>query len=291
MLEEVKTILINQKEKELNQIEVINKQIAELNQKEKQNNFTAIDKHIIELENEIARINQSLITKLSASKKLKKLYDEYYQLSANKIKVLEEFNNEREKLIIELSKLISNAGLIEQEIINIKKASTLQELGLNEETAKSLLRKNHNHYEDSAIQKVFSKVVLRKPSTREEIFRIMQELYQTNSSVFVLEMQKISPTDLANQLIEIGIVIDKDKLNLMNKVYYYLKQTNKILPTMQDIEINDRLDHYYCNEIEKVLANIENYPNINSTALSQMLSLTAIVSIAKENKKTQRINK
>ncbi len=291
MLEEVKTILINQKEKELNQIEVINKQIAELNQKEKQNNFTAIDKHIIELENEIARINQSLITKLSTSKKLKKLYDEYYQLSANKIKVLEEFNNEREKLIIELSKLISNAGLIEQEIINIKKASTLQELGLNEETAKSLLRKNHNHYEDSAIQKVFSKVVLRKPSTREEIFRIMQELYQTNSSVFVLEMQKISPTDLANQLIEIGIVIDKDKLNLMNKVYYYLKQTNKILPTMQDIEINDRLDHYYCNEIEKVLANIENYPNINSTALSQMLSLTAIVSIAKENKKTQRINK
>lgn len=291
MLEEVKTILINQKEKELNQIEVINKQIAELNQKEKQNNFTAIDRHIIELENEIARINQSLITKLSTSKKLKKLYDEYYQLSANKIKVLEEFNNEREKLIIELSKLISNAGLIEQEIINIKKASTLQELGLNEETAKSLLRKNHNHYEDSAIQKVFSKVVLRKPSTREEIFRIMQELYQTNSSVFVLEMQKISPTDLANQLIEIGIVIDKDKLNLMNKVYYYLKQTNKILPTMQDIEINDRLDHYYCNEIEKVLANIENYPNINSTALSQMLSLTAIVSIAKENKKTQRINK
>lgn len=291
MLEEVKTILINQKEKELNQIEVINKQIAELNQKEKQNNFTAIDRHIIELENEIARINQSLITKLSTSKKLKKLYDEYYQLSANKIKVLEEFNNEREKLIIELSKLISNAGLIEQEIINIKKASTLQELGLNEETAKSLLRKNHNHYEDSAIQKVFSKVVLRKPSTREEIFRIMQELYQTNSSVFVLEMQKISPTDLANQLIEIGIVIDKDKLNLMNKVYYYLKQTNKILPTMQDIEITDRLDHYYCNEIEKVLANIENYPNINSTALSQMLSLTAIVSIAKENKKTQRINK
>ena len=77
----------------------------------------------------------------------------------------------------------------------------------------------------------------------------------------------------------------------MNKVYYYLKQTNKILPTMQDIEITDRLDHYYCNEIEKVLANIENYPNINSTALSQMLSLTAIVSIAKENKKTQRINK
>lgn len=291
MLEEVKTILINQKEKELNQIEVINKQIAELNQKEKQNNFTAIDNHIIELENEIARINQSLITKLSASKKLKKLYDEYYQLSANKIKVLEEFNNEREKLIIELSKLISNAGLIEQEIINIKKASTLQELGLNEETAKSLLRKCHNHYEDSAIQKVFSKVVLRKPSTREEIFRIMQELYQTNSSVFVLEMQKISPTDLANQLIEIGIVIDKDKLNLMNKVYYYLKQTNKILPTMQDIEITDRLDHYYCNEIEKVLANIENYPNINSTALSQMLSLTAIVSIAKENKKTQKINK
>lgn len=291
MLEEVKTILINQKEKELNQIEVINKQIAELNQKEKQNNFTAIDKHIIELENEIARINQSLITKLSTSKKLKKLYDEYYQLSANKIKVLEEFNNEREKLIIELSKLISNAGLIEQEIINIKKANTLQELGLNEETAKSLLRKNHNHYEDSAIQKVFSKVVLRKPSTREEIFRIMQELYQTNSSVFVLEMQKISPTDLANQLIEIGIVIDKDKLNLMNKVYYYLKQTNKILPTMQDIEITDRLDHYYCNEIEKVLANIENYPNINSTALSQMLSLTAIVSIAKENKKTQKINK
>lgn len=291
MLEEVKTILINQKEKELNQIEVINKQIADLNQKEKQNNFTAIDKHIIELENEIARINQSLITKLSTSKKLKKLYDEYYQSSANKIKVLEEFNNEREKLIIELSKLISNAGLIEQEIINIKKANTLQELGLNEETAKSLLRKNHNHYEDSAIQKVFSKVVLRKPSTREEIFRIMQELYQTNSSVFVLEMQKISPTDLANQLIEIGIVIDKDKLNLMNKVYYYLKQTNKILPTMQDIEITDRLDHYYCNEIEKVLANIENYPNINSTALSQMLSLTAIVSIAKENKKTQKINK
>lgn len=291
MLEEVKTILINQKEKELNQIEVINKQIADLNQKEKQNSFTVIDKHIIELENEIARINQSLITKLSTSKKLKKLYDEYYQLSANKIKVLEKFNNEREKLIIELSKLISNAGLIEQEIINIKKANTLQELGLNEETAKSLLRKNHNHYEDSAIQKVFSKVVLRKPSTREEIFRIMQELYQTNSSVFVLEMQKISPTDLANQLIEIGIVIDKDKLNLMNKVYYYLKQTNKILPTMQDIEITDRLDHYYCNEIEKVLANIENYPNINSTALSQMLSLTAIVSIAKENKKTQRINK
>lgn len=288
MLEEIKGILIGQKEQQLNKKEELDKKIQEINKKAKEQDFSIIDKKLNSIENQVAQINQNFFLRLFSQKKLKELNNEYKELSNSKIRVLEEFNLERERLITELSILVHYSGSIEQEIIKIKQAKTLGDLGLTEEDAKMLIRNYHNHLENSIIQKVFLTVLSKNPTTREEIFRIMQELYQTNSSAFVVEMQKINPTELTNQLIEIGIVIDKDKLSFINEIYHYLNGTSKTLPTMENIKIDDRLDHYYCNEVEKALTNIKNYPNIKSNAISQLMSLTAIVSIAKEKKKEKQ---
>lgn len=288
MLEEIKGILIGQKEQQLNKKEELDKKIQEINKKAKEQDFSIIDKKLNSIENQVAQINQNFFLRLFSQKKLKELNNEYKELSNSKIRVLEEFNLERERLITELSILVHYSGSIEQEIIKIKQAKTLGDLGLTEEDAKMLIRNYHNHLENSIIQKVFLTVLSKNPTTREEIFRIMQELYQTNSSAFVVEMQKINPTELTNQLIEIGIIIDKDKLGFINEIYHYLNGTSKTLPTMENIKIDDRLDHYYCNEVEKALTNIKNYPNIKSNAISQLMSLTAIVSIAKEKKKEKQ---
>lgn len=288
MLEEIKGILIGQKKQQLNKKEELDKKIQEINKKAKEQDFSIIDKKLNSIENQVAQINQNFFLRLFSQKKLKELNNEYKELSNSKIRVLEEFNLERERLITELSILVHYSGSIEQEIIKIKQAKTLGDLGLTEEDAKMLIRNYHNHLENSIIQKVFLTVLSKNPTTREEIFRIMQELYQTNSSAFVVEMQKINPTELTNQLIEIGIVIDKDKLSFINEIYHYLNGTSKTLPTMENIKIDDRLDHYYCNEVEKALTNIKNYPNIKSNAISQLMSLTAIVSIAKEKKKEKQ---
>lgn len=288
MLEEIKGILIGQKEQQLNKKEELDKKIQEINKKAKEQDFSIIDKKLNSIENQVAQINQKFFLRLFSQKKLKELNNEYKELSNSKIRVLEEFNLERERLITELSILVHYSGSIEQEIIKIKQAKTLGDLGLTEEAAKMLIRNYHNHLENSIIQKVFLTVLSKNPTTREEIFRIMQELYQTNSSAFVVEMQKINPTELTNQLIEIGIIIDKDKLGFINEIYHYLNGTSKTLPTMENIKIDDRLDHYYCNEVEKALTNIKNYPNIKSNAISQLMSLTAIVSIAKEKKKEKQ---
>lgn len=290
MLEEIKKILISEKNEELKRKEKIDSEIQKINQDERQKNFNDIDKKLGDIENEILALSQNPLIRVFSGRKVKTLHDEYKKIAESKMDILNGFNEKREKLVTELSRLVHDSGIIELEIKRIEAAKSLQELGITEEEAQKMLRKYHHHDDNSVIQKVFSRVILRKPTTREEIFKIMQELFQTNSSAFVIEIQSLNPNKLASDLIEIGIVIDKDKMNFLNQLYNYLNTSNVPVPSIETIQINDKLDNYYCNEMKKVLSGLKELQNQSSLAFPQVMALSAVVSIAKENKKENQIH-
>lgn len=283
MLEEIKTILINEKEEQLNKTTTVNNEIEKINQEARQKVFNDIDKKLTDIEKEIASLSNNYFIKIFSVKKIKMLYEEYRKTAESKMEILQNINTKRETLIMELSRLVHNSGNIEKEIKCIKQATTLEELGLTEESAIKLLRKYHNHTKNSVVQKVFLKIIERKPTTKEAIFRIMQELFQTNSSAFALEIKSISPNKLASDLVEIGITIDKDKLKFLNELYNYLNIENSKLPSIDNIQITNKLDNYYCNEIKKVLSNPAIIKNKSSIAFSQIMALSTLISIAKNN--------
>lgn len=291
MLEAIKKILITQKKEELNQIKEVDYKIQQINHQERQTDFVSLDKKLNNLESQLNSLNRNPLTRILSSKKIKFLYSEYKKTSETKIKIIQEFNKKREELIIELSKLSHNSGNIEKEIKKIESATSLKDLDLDLEKAKKLLREYHNHNEDSIVQKVFQTVIQRKPTTKEEIFKIMQELFQTNSSAFVVEMKSTTPHQLANDLIEIGITLDKDKLIFLNQLYNYLNHSSMNLPTTEMIIINDKLDNYYCNEIKKVLSNQTILKNQSSLVLPQVMVLSTLISISKQNKQEEKTNK
>lgn len=291
MLEEIKKILISQKTEELNRKEKIDSEIQKINEDQRQKNFNEIDKKLNDLENEILTLSRNPFVRIFSGRKIKILHDEYKKIAESKMDILNTFNEKREKLVRELSKLVHESGNIELEIRRIEKAQSFQELGITEEEAQKILRKYHQHNENSVLQKVFSKVILRKPITREEIFKIMQELFQTNSSAFVIELQSLNPNKFASDLIEIGIVIDKDKLKFLNQLYNCLNTPNLPIPSIETIQITDKLDSYYCNEIKKVLSGLKEFQSQSSIAFPQVMALSAVISIAKENKKEKEVHK
>ena len=291
MLEEIKKILISQKTEELNRREKINSEIQKINEDQRHKDFNEIDRKLNNIESEILTLSRNPFSRIFSGKKIKTLYDEYKKIAESKMDILNVFNEKREKLITELSKLVHDSGNIELEIRHIEEAQSLQELGITEEEAQKILRKYHQHNENSVIQKVLSKVKLRKPITREEIFKIMQELFQTNSSAFVIELQSLNPNKFASDLIEIGIVIDKDKMEFLNELYNYLNTPNLSVPSIETIQITDKLDNYYCNEIKKVLSGLKEFQSQSSIAFPQVMALSAIISMAKEHKKETEIHK
>lgn len=291
MLEKVKQVLIDQKKAELNKKKQLEQELDRINEEEKQNTFIDVDEKLKQLEQEIDDINSTLIGKIINGKKVKELYQQYKEISKNKISKLAFYKNKRDELLNQLYIFTHNEDvLIEQEIIRINKAKTLEDLGLTEEKARELLT-TCNLKEPTIIQKVFYKVVMSTPSTSEDIFRIMQNLYQTNSSAFAVAMRNTKILDIIDQLAEMNIIIDEEKQVFLKQLNAYIKSSDNKLPSTKLIDKTDRLDNYYCNEIEKAITSIEKNSNPESTIIAQIITLTALVSIAKVNKKENESRK
>lgn len=291
MLEKVKQVLIDQKKAELNKKKQLEQELDRINEEEKQNTFIDVDEKLKQLEQEIDDINSTLIGKIINGKKIKELYQQYKEISKNKISKLAFYKNKRDELLNQLYIFTHNEDvLIEQEIIRINKAKTLEDLGLTEEKARELLT-TCNLKEPTIIQKVFYKVVMSTPSTSEDIFRIMQNLYQTNSSAFAVAMRNTKILDIIDQLAEMNIIIDEEKQVFLKQLNAYIKSSDNKLPSTKLIDKTDRLDNYYCNEIEKAITSIEKNSNPESTIIAQIITLTALVSIAKVNKKENESRK
>lgn len=286
MLETIKEVLISKKKEELKQKEEINKRMEEIKKEEKQQNFQSIDKELSEIENRLNELVSSSLKRIFKGKEINNLYERYTKLSNSKLEKIDKFNNEREELLTRLHDLSYSEVLIEMEIERIKKATSLTELGLTEEQALIILKNYSQENDQNIIKTVFLDIKnSQNITTREEIFKNMQNLYQTNASPFVLAMKKILPTELISDLIDIGITIDNDKVEFLNQLTTYtLSPTHNLLPIIQKLERKDRLDAYYYNEVEKALANMERYSNYPNTAISQIMTLSVLVSMAKINK-------
>lgn len=291
MLERIKIILMKQKEVELQKQKSIRKQIDDLHKKQNSEEFREIDQKLSNLENKIYNIQTHFFKRILNGNLLTELYQDYFETSHLKMKKLNEYSNQIEKLLEELYNLAHNEVLIENEIEKIKNATTLEELNLTEEKAQELLNNIIPSNQQTIIQKVFSDVLLINPKTKDDIYKINQKLHQTNSSPYVLEMQKIDSKELMNQLLELGIAIEEDKLEFLNELNTYIKDlSNSNIPNIELIDRTDKLDDYYYSEVEQALNNIKRYQNPSSIAVSEIKTLSILVSIAKANKKEQ-INK
>ena len=286
MLERVKLVLIKQKQIELNKKKAIIKQIDHLTEEQQKLNLSKIDQELTNLEKQILSIQENFFQRIFHKKLLHQLYQKYIDLSRSKTDKFHQYDNQINQLLQELFDLVHDEALIEKEIDRIKNAKTLQELNLTEQQAKELLDRMVPVQKLTAIQKVFSEILLTNPTTKDEISTITRKLHQTNSSPYVLEMQTIEPTELMNQLLEIGIVLEEDKFKFLNELSDYTKDlVNHNLPNIQLIHRTDRLDQYYCNEVEFALNNMMRYHNPSSIAVSQIKTLSVLVSLAKYNKK------
>ena len=286
MLERMKLVLINQKEMELSKKQSIKDQIDQLITEQKNLDLSKIDSKLSNIEKQIHSIEASLIKRIFNAKLLKQRYQEYIDISRTKMEKFNYYNQQIDQLLQELHDLVHDEFLIEKEIGKIKSATTLEELGLTEKQAQALLNKVDSSENYTAIQKVYSSILSTNLTTRDEISKITRKLHQTNSSAYVMEMQHIKPIDLMNQLLEIGIIIDEDKVRFLNELHNYIQLSLKDkMPNIQIIKRTDRLDNYYCNEVELALNNMIRYQNPSSIAVSQIKTLSILVSMAKQNKK------
>lgn len=293
MLETIKEVLISSKKQELREKEEINKRIEEIKKEEKEENFQYIDQKLNELEKKLNSLIKNPFKRMIYGKQIKEIKEEYITLSHTKIEKINRFNLERERLLKKLNELAHDEVLIEAEIEKIKKATSLKDLGLTEEKAQDMLKNYTQQNERNVIKTVFLNIKNNQNmETREDVYKNMQRLYQTNVSQFVLAMKKILPFDLINELIDVGITIDDDKVTFLKELTTYtLSPNHNLLPVIQKIERTDRLDDYFYNEVEKALANMERYSNYPNTAISQIMTLSVLVSMAKTNKKQNQLQK
>lgn len=280
MLEIIKEILISEKQLELNKKEEINRGIQEIKSKKNQQEILFLEQKLEKVAIEINELNNNFFSRLFHNKKLKKLYEEYrriYLIKSNKLKSIQ---IEIDKLFDELYNFTHDEVLIEKEIQKIKQASSLSDLSINDEIAAKIIKEHSKNDEKLIIKAVFSNIKDNNQlESKEDIFKVMQSLYQTNSSQFVSSMLKVSPKELIDCLVDIGIIIDDDKIEILNNLTTY-----NIKPHNQ-IKTNNKLDNYFYNEIEKAFSNIENNPEYKQSIISKIMTLTVLVSIAKNNKK------
>ena len=293
MLEIIKEVLISNKKKELKQKEEITVRIEKLKKKEREENFDLVDQKLTELEQKLELLTTNTFKRIIHGQDIKGIYQEYINLSHDKTNKLNEFNKERDLLLKKLQDLSEDKDKIEAKIELIRKAQSLKELGITEKQAKDMIKDFSEQSEENIIKTVFLNIKNNENlETREDIYRNLQTLYQTNISPFVLAMKKIKPIDLIEELIDVNIVIDEDKMEFIKELSAYIKSpSHNLLPIIQKLERTDRLDAYYYNEVQKALANMERYSNYPSTAVSHIITLSVLVSIAKSNKKERQLQK
>ncbi len=288
MLEAIKEVLISEKQHQLTEKEQIKTDLTKL-QEEEIEKYNEFDEKLALIEKEISSINNNFIKRIIKNKKIKNDYDSYINLSHEKNKYQKELFEKKKKLICRLSQLNDDKLFQDLQINKIKSANSLEELDITEKQAIEKLKNRPSEVDKKIIRNVFERIKnqTERLRTREDVFKTMQMLYQTNASQFSISMRKLLPVDIISELKDI-VTVDCDKLNFLMKLPSYVlneSNSNQILPT--DISKLDNLDRYYYGEIEKGLSSIKDYSKYNKDYISKMTTLTILVSLAKNNRKNK----
>lgn len=279
MLDTIKNILIDEKKNDLKIRKEINQEISKLKKEIKQD-LTSINNDILNLEKEISLLNKNILARIINYKELKSLNDQYRNIITSKTNKLEQYDNIKNTLLNKIYHNNENTLLIENEINRIKNASSLEELGFNNETAQTFLRQIHNHQEYSTIQKVFSSIDTDTLNTKEDVNKYLYKLCQVSTSSFIVELKKMSPKELSKELIEIGILIEDNKLDFLNQLYKFQKKEIDLIPVIEKNN-NNEIDNYYYDYIEKMLSALKNNMKFSPIMMAQIMTLTVLTSMVK----------
>lgn len=287
MLEELKEALINNLKKELEQRNLIDKEVKEI-VIERNNKQKMAMESLSQIEQELNSIRKNPFHRIIKSKKIVSLCNQYIETSHASIEEINLLDEKIESLYQTLHDLSHNQFLIERELERVRKATSLQELGVTEKQALDYIKND----ERRVIRAVFKDIKRQFIETISDIDRNINTLYQTNISPFVVAIQKISFSDLIKELVDIGIVVDEDKIKFINMLKSYINDPGKMpYPNIVDQERIDCLDHNFYNQVQVDLANMQHYNSYPPLAVSKIVTLAILVSMAKLNKQIKQSQK
>ena len=288
MLEEIKEVLISEMQRELHQRKRIEEEIQMISNKRDQKQEQAM-KDLTKLESQIESVTNKSFHRIFHGKEIKSLLTEYTSVSNNAREEIKLMNNKIESLYQRIHDLSHDEILIEREIDRVRRATSFQELGLTEREALKYIKND----ERKVIRAVFKNIKDNDTlETSADIDRNMSSLYQTNLSPFVLAMQKISIDDLVKELIEIEIVVDEDKIKFLKDLRHYAEAPEQ-RPYSEILgqERTDRLDNNFYNQAQDDLAYMQKYSSYPPLAISKIITLAVLVSMAKAKKQEKQNQK
>ncbi len=278
MLDKIKGVFIRETKEKQKMLENLEERLQITQKKFSSYDFDTIILERKEIEEKLTILKSNILKRVFQKRKLQTLENTYHKLSNQCIEELYMVLKEEQRLLADISSYFQENISFREEIRRIQNATSIEELGFTSNQRIEELQKYFHYEAKTTIQKVFRDVVLENPRTKEDIKKMMQTLFQTNSSAFVLEMKKITWEELEKQLKEIGIPLEKEKFLFLNS---FLSRNNSV--SFENIKITDELDAYYWNEVEKGMKYLKKYPN-SSFMIPELMTLSILVSITKKNK-------
>lgn len=282
MLEEIKEVLINEREQEINSSQIVYKEINKLIKHRDLKQKQAIEK-LTNLEEELKRISKGLFDRILNIKRINQICNNYTNLSKDIFEEINQLNVSIDELYRKINYEPTNNSEIEEEIKRISEANSLEELGLTEKTALQYIKNDEIRVIRSVFKDLKDKYNL---TTKEDIDNCLNKLYRVNVSPFVTAIQKINFKTLIHELVDIGIIVDDNKIKVLEKLTQYdnLSEEEK-----QNIKYNkeklDYLDNYFYNQVEIVINNMNRYKTFPKVTVSKIVTLGILISMAKNNKK------
>lgn len=287
MLEEMKEALIHNLKQELEQRVLIDKELTEMVAKRSSKQKTTMES-LSQLEQEIKSIRKNFLYRIIKSKKIVSLCNKYLETSHESIEEINVLDKKIESSYQRLHDLAHNQFLVERELERVKQATSLQELGVTEKQALDYIKND----EKRVIRAVFKDIKRQSIETSSDIDRNLNTLYQTNISPFVVAIQKIPFGDLIKELVDIDIIVDEDKVTFINALKNYITDPEKMpYPNIMGQERVDRLDHNFYNQVQVDLANMQHYHSYPPLAVSKIITLAILTSMAKVNKQSKQNQK
>ena len=282
MIEKLKNVLILEQEEKLKRQNWIEERYESV--KNEQQKIKKINEELEQVEKETLALRSKFFSRKWQKKKIRKLYMHHGKLMEDKCAALEKYNLEKDLIIKEFYGLIEDKNKIKERIEHLKNVKKLQELNLSEKEAIERLEQK----EENAVIKVIFAEVKESEKLKDsiDIFKTMQNLFQTNTSAFVNAMKNIDFTALVQALKDIGITLEKEKCAFLEKLMMNknnIAHLEDALPLLETLNQENELDIYYKEEVEKVIQSIQKYPNICVSAISQIMTLTILIAIAKES--------
>jgi hypothetical protein len=279
MLEEIKEVLIKEKKDELERKKKIDNEIKKTLLEIDENDNRTMNE-ILSIQYEKEALNKKALNRIFNHKKVLEL--------ESKIEKLTKENNVKTKSLIakieslyqEIYDLSHDEVLVEEEIHKIKQATNVQELGFTEKQALALIKGN----DDRIIRAIFKNIKENcNLLTSQDIKKVIAELYKTNVSAFVVAMKKKSLEEILLLLQEADINIGKGKVTFLKNILiehqtFSIDETNEI----------NNLDYEYYKQVQTELGYMQKSKDYQQTAVSKIITLTALVSIVKANRKKEK---